>query len=98
MIEYPPQTSLPLIAFGWKCLLVRKLSESCSRIKPEMTSILSHNAVGWSDVLQVCVHSHLQVVSCKLPFIQVENVVVTNPQTLFYYLFILFYLPHNNRN
>ena len=72
MIEYPPQTSLPLIAFGWKCLLVRKLIESCSRIKHEMTCILSHNAVGWSDVVQVYVH--LQVVSSKLPFIQVENV------------------------
>ena len=72
MIEYPSQTSLPLIVFGWKCLLVRKLIESCSRIKHEMTCILSHNAFGWLDVLQVCVH--LQVVSCKLPFIQVKNV------------------------
>ena len=89
MIEYPPQTSLALKALGWKCLLVCKLIESCSQIKHKMTCILSHNTVGWSDVLQVCVH--LQVVSRKLPFIQVENVVVTNPQTLFYYLFILFF-------
>ena len=72
MIEYPPQTSLALIAFGWKCLSVRKLIESCSRIKHKMNCILSHNAVGWSDILQVCVH--LQVVSRKLPFIQVKNV------------------------
>ena len=73
MIEYPPPSSLALmIALGWKCLLVRKLLESCSQIKHEMTCILSHNVVCWSDVLQVCVH--LQVVSCKLPFTQVENV------------------------
>ena len=72
MIEYPPPSSLALIALGWKCLLVCKLLESCSQIKHEMTCILSHNAVRWSDVLQVCVH--LQVVSRKLPFIQVENV------------------------
>ena len=76
MIEYPPQTSLPLIVLGWKCLLVGKLIESCSQTKHKITCILSHNAVGWSDVLQVCIH--LQVVSCKLSFIQVENVVVTN--------------------
>ena len=72
MIEYTSPPSLAFIALGWKCLLVRKLIESCSRIKHKMTCILSHNAVGWSDVLQVCVH--LQVVSCKLPFIQVNNV------------------------
>ena len=46
MIEYPPQTSLPFIAPGWKCLLVAKLIESCSRIKHKMTCILSNNAVG----------------------------------------------------
>ena len=45
-----------------------------------MTSIFDIKQCGWSDVLQVCVH--LQVVSCTLPFIQVENVVVTNSQTL----------------
>ena len=72
MIEYPSLPSLALIALGWKCLLVRKLIEFCSQIKHKMTCILSHNAVGWSDVLQVCVH--LQVVSRKLPFIQVKNV------------------------
>ena len=33
---------------------------------------------GSLDVLQVCVH--LRVGSCKLPFIQVENVVITNSQ------------------
>ena len=47
MIEYPPQTSLPFITPGWKCLLVGKLiEESCSRIKHKMTCILSNNAVG----------------------------------------------------
>ena len=46
MIEYPPLTSLPLIALGWKCLLVCKLIEFCSRIKHKMTSILSNNVFG----------------------------------------------------
>ena len=50
MIKYPPQTSLPLIALGWKCLLDGKLIESCSQIKHETTCTLSHNAVGWSDI------------------------------------------------
>ena len=46
MTEYPPQTSLPFIAPGWKYLLVGKLIESCSRIKHKMNCILSNNAVG----------------------------------------------------
>ena len=31
VIEYPPQTSLPLTAPGWKCLLVGKRIESRSQ-------------------------------------------------------------------
>ena len=39
--EFPSLDSL-----GWKCLLVGKLIESCSRLKHKMTCILSNNAVG----------------------------------------------------
>ena len=74
MIEYPPpQTSLPFIDPGWKCLLVAKLIESCSRIKHKMTCILSNNAVGETSYKFAD-----RLVNKKLPFIQVENVVVAN--------------------
>ena len=39
---------------------------------------------GWSDVLQVCIQ--LQIGSCKLLFIQVENVVITNSGTYLSFL------------
>ena len=76
MIEYPPQTSLLLIAPGWKCLLVGKHIESCSQI---ITQHIMKQCY-WSDMLPVC--EHLQVGLCKSPFIQVANLIVTNSQIL----------------
>ena len=81
MIEYPPQTSLSLMALGWQCLLVGKLIEFCSRIKHKIRQDDLHiiKQCGSLEVLQVCVH--LRVGSSKLPFIQFENVVITDSQT-----------------
>ena len=79
VIEYPPQTSLPLIAPGWKCLLVGKRFESCSQIITQNVQHIIKQCV-WSDMLPVC--EHLQVGLCKSPFIQVANLVVTNSQIL----------------
>ena len=94
MIEYPPQTSLPLIAPGWKCLLVGKLIESCSQIITQNVQHIIKQCV-WSDMLPVC--ERLQVGLRKSPFIQVMNVVITNSQTLSFpcitYLTQLFLLP-----
>ena len=75
MIAYPPQTSLPFIAPGWKCLLVAKLIESCSRIKHKMNCILSHNAVGETSYkfehslrggFIIAIHSARECCRCKL--------------------------------
>ena len=75
MIEYPPQTSLPFIAPGWKCLLVAKLIKSCSRIKHKMTCILSNNAVGETSYkfehslrgwFIIAIHSARECCRCKL--------------------------------
>ena len=75
MIEYPPQTSLPFIARGWKCLLVAKLIKSCSRIKHKMTCILSNNAVGETSYkfehslrgwFIIAIHSARECCRCKL--------------------------------
>ena len=79
MINYPPQTSLALIALGWKCLLVGKLIESHSQIITQNVQHIIKQCV-WSDMLPVC--KQLQVGLCKSPFIQVVNVVVTNSQIL----------------
>ena len=49
VIEYPPQTSLPLIAPGWKCLLVGKRIESCSQIIPQNVQHIIKQCV-WSDI------------------------------------------------
>ena len=77
MIQCPPQTSLLLIAPGWKCLLVGKLIESCSQIITQNVQHIIKQCI-WLDMLPVC--KHLQVGLCKSPFIQVANVVVTNSQ------------------
>ena len=75
MIEYPPQTSLPFITPGWKCLLVAKLIESCSRIKHKMTCTLSNNAVGETSYkfehslrgwFIIAIHSARECCRCKL--------------------------------
>ena len=79
MINYPPQTSLALIALGWKCLLVGKLIESRSQIITQNVQHIIKQCV-WSDMLPFC--KQLQVGLCKSPFIQVVNVVVTNSQIL----------------
>ena len=78
MIEYPPQTSLPFIAHGWKCLLVAKLIESCSRIKHKMNCILSNNAVGETSYKFEHSLTGWFILKKKLPFIQLENVGVAN--------------------
>ena len=61
MIEYPPQTSLLLIALGWKCLLVGKLIDSCSRIKHKISCILSNHAIGQTSYKSVYTYELVHV-------------------------------------
>ena len=61
MIEYPPQTFLLLIDLGWKCSLVGKLIDSCSRIKHKISCILSNIVIGQTSYKSVYTYGLVHV-------------------------------------
>ena len=63
MIEYPPQTFfLPLIALGWQCLFVGKLSESSAH-DSSTNDLHILKQCGWSDVLPLSLCTLTNIVS-----------------------------------
>ena len=75
MIEYPPP-DFPSLDSPWMEMFIGLQTYWILLMNQTQNDKHIIKQCGWSDILQVCVH--LQVVSRKLPFIQVENVVVTN--------------------
>ena len=66
MIEYPPQTSLPLIPLGWKCLLDGKLIESCSHYH-------TMRLVGQMSYKIVYTYRFIQVENVVVTIIEITN-------------------------
>lgn len=64
MIEYPPQTSLSLLPFGWSIYWLETYGILLTNETQNDVQIIKQ--CGWSDVLQVCLHLQVTLVlTCK---------------------------------